>query len=172
MMSAQIVHAEKFPLRLVQLPIIFKNATPNQKICEIVDKKISRAVHIPLNGTLNLVEYVESNEKFIPQKNISAAVKNFAEEIDADIVVCPIIIRASEFYSHSFGFKNESRLMTDVSAELIVFDRRKNELVDKKTSRSHRGEYNKFYSANYLVGECFDSLIKSTNLKEKIQAIR
>ena len=172
--------AEKKILRLVQLPIIFQSTQPDLKTCSALETKISRAVHIPLNNTLQLVEYVDRKESVtaineIWQKNstskLSDAMRPLAEKINADIIVCPVLRNYRQTTFHS-GFHFETYLVSNVSATLIVYDRRNDELVEKKTSRSFQSSYSKFGTADYLAKDCFDRLIAATKLQQKIFNIK
>ena len=171
-------------LRVARLPIIFQKMRPDFETTAMLETKISRAVMIPLNGTLNLAEYLDP-EKSAAELNsiyqkmrtenkkikISETMKPLAKNLNADIIVCPILLRYSEYFVH-YGLNSESHLSSNVSAELIIYDRRTDELVDKKTSRSFNDSANKFGRASYLAADCFDILIKETNLKRKFMAIK
>ncbi len=171
------VAATKKPVRIVCLPIIFQNKIDTETRNEL-EIKIARAVHIPLNETLNAAEYLDAEKSAATlekiqrdDKNLSDAVKILAEELDADLVICPILRHRFERVVHPVRFDSETRLSSHAAAQLIVYDRRTNDLADKKTSRSYSGNYSKFSTAQNLAAECFDELIKKTGLREIIRAI-
>lgn len=176
--------AAQKPLRLVRLPIIFQRNVPDYDTCAVLETKISRAVMIPLNGTLNLAEYVDPEISSVELNNIwqkmraknkklklAETMRPLAKNLNADIIVCPILLRYSEYYAQ-IGTDFHSHLVSNVSAELIIYDRRTDELIDKKTSRSFNDSASKFGKASYLAADCFDVLINETNLKRKIMAIK
>ena len=178
------VEAAEKPLRLLRLPIILQKNIPDAETCAVLEKKIARAVAIPLNGTLNLVEYVDPKNSSVELNDIwkkmraknkklklAETMRPLAKKLDADIIVCPILLRYSEYYVQ-FGVDFHSHLVSDVSAELIVYDRRTDELIDKKTSRHFNNSSSRFGRASYLALDCFDRLIKETNLRRKIMAIK
>lgn len=175
--------AEK-PLKVVRLPMIFQKIHPDDETCAALETKISRAVMIPLNGTLKLVEYVdpeissaELNEIYKKMRaenkklKLSETMRPLAKKLNADIIVCPILLRYSEYYAQ-FGVNFQSHLVSNVSAELIIYDRRTDELIDKKISRSFNDSPNKFGKASSVAADCFDRLINETNLKRKFMAIK
>ena len=176
--------AEKKVLRLVQLPIIFQSRQPDYETCAVLETKITRAMNIPLNGTLKLAEYVDNREATAalneiwrnlrsenPKAKLKDAIKPLVEKINADIIACPILRRYSEVtVSRRMG--SETFLSSEVSATLIVYDRRTDELVEKKISRSFNDSYNKFGKSSYLAKECFDKLITATKLQQKIISIK
>ena len=57
-LSAATVSAESMPVRIARLPIIFQSTIPDADTCTRLETKIERAIHIPLNGTLQLAEYL------------------------------------------------------------------------------------------------------------------
>ena len=178
--TAQVSAAEN-PVRIARLPIIFQNAQPDAETCVELEVKLARATHIPLNGTLQVAEYlppVESaqvlNKLWQSMRSrdkkfkIQQAMRPLAEELDADIIVCPILRRYNQ--NVSIG-SYETYLSSSVSAELIIYDRRTDELVDKKFSRMYHDAMSGFGTASFLAKECFDRLIDQTKLRQRIYAV-
>lgn len=172
------------PLRVARLPIIFQSQKPDSDTCAVLETKLARAVHIPLNGTLKLIEHIPVAEstaalneiwrdmrKADKKTKLKDAIKPLAEKLNADIIVCPVLRRYSETFVQNTASLS-SHLISDVSATLIVYDRRTGDLVEKKTSRNFNDSANKFGKASYLAGECFDNLIAETGLFQKFLAIK
>ena len=167
-------------VRIARLPIIFQSTIPDEKTCDELETKIARAVHIPLNGTLQLAEYLDPkisaqtlNDIWQENKqtHLADAMKNLAEKIDADIIVCPVLKDYSQYVSFSAGW-GETILISRAEAELIVYDRRTDELIDKKKSQFHHDDYNLRGTASFLAKNCFDNVIESSGLRKKIRDIR
>ena len=181
--SSSIAAAEKVPVKIARLPIIFQSSIPDLETRAQLETKIERATHIPLNQTLQVAEYLpmddsaqvlneiwqemRANNKKI---KIRDAIKPFAEKIDADIVVCPILLSYSQFVN-GFSSFGETYIHSYVEAELIVYDRRTDNLVDKKASRFHNDTYHPVGTASYLAKTCFDELIDKTKLHQLIMNI-
>ena len=175
--------AAKDPVKIAHLPIMFLQNKPNEETSTALEMKLARAVHIPLNETLQLAEYLpplESADKLQNiwqkmyaknKKSMPDAVKTLAKDLNADIVVVPILRQYSQHVMHS-NFYFESRLSSFVSAEMIIYDKRTDDLIDKKFSRSFNDHFSQYGTASYLAGECFDKLIKYTELKKIIHNIR
>ncbi len=175
--------AAKNPVRIARLPIMFLQNKPNEETSNALEVKLSRAVHIPLNETLQLAEYLpplESAEKLQNiwqkmyaknKKSMPDAVKTLAKDLNADIVVVPILRQYSQYVMHS-NFNFESKLASFVSAEMIVYDKRTDDLIDKKFSRSFNDNFSQYGTASYLASECFDKLIENTELRKTIHNIR
>ena len=184
LISSVCLAADKKPLRLARLPIIFQSNKPDFETCAVLETKIARAVHIPLNGTLKLIEQIETDESTAElnkiwqnmraenkKSKLKDAMRPLAEKLNADIVVCPVLRRYSETYVQKTS-NLETYLISNVSATLIVYDRRTDDLIEKKTSRSFSDSASAFGKASYLAGECFDRLIDETNLRRTFNAIK
>ena len=177
------VSAAQAPVRIAVLPIIFRNAMPDEGTCAELEIKIARATHIPLNDTLKVAEYIspavsskilaemwKSMRSANKKAKIQDAMRPLAEDIDADIIVCPILLSYNQNYSGAFT-SDETYLSSQVRAELIVYDRRTDNLVDKKFSRMYHDMMSGFGTASFLAKECFDRLIEETKLRQTIFAI-
>ena len=172
------------PVRIARLPIIFKSTIPNDKTRAELETKIERAVHIPLNGTLQVAEYLplENSAQVLGDlwQKISAADKKavladamrpLAAELDADIIVCPIVHRYNENVIPVFGWYDDFVLESSVRVELIVYDRRSDDLSDKKASRMYHDTWSGLGTASYLATICFDKVIADTKLRELVRAV-
>ena len=171
-------------VRIARLPIIFQSAIPDDETCNELETKIERAVHIPLNGTLQLAEYLPPNDSAQvfndiwselraqnKKANLSDAMRPLAQKLNADIIVCPVLNQYSQYVSFSFGW-HETFLVSRAAAELIVYDHRTDELIDKKISQMQNDTYNLRGTASFLAKICFDRVIDDTRLRERIRAIR
>ena len=183
--SAEEISGEKIPLRIARLPIIFQSGTPNEETISKLEMKMSRAVHIPLNGTLKLVEYIDPDESLgelqktfatVRAENRKAkfqdAVKPLAEILNADIVICPVVMKYHEYVTGISGIIWESQIFAAVEVGLTVYDKRTDELIYKKCYRGYSGSTIYSGYASFLADECFDKVIAETGLKQKIMAIK
>lgn len=181
--SSSIAAAEKVPVKIARLPIIFQSSIPDLETRAQLETKIERATHIPLNQTLQIAEYLPPeistqalNEIWqeLRAENKKAKLKDamrpLAEKIDADIIVCPVLLSYSEWVD-GFSFWGETFLHVYVQAELIVYDRRTDNLADKKASRIHNDTYHPAGTASHLMKDCFDELVDKTKLHQLIMNI-
>ena len=177
--TAQVSAAN--PVRIARLPIIFQNAQPDAETCIELEMKLARATHIPLNGTLQVAEYLppaksaqvlselwQSIRSQNRKAKIDEAMRPLAKKIDADIIVCPILRRYNQ--NVSLG-DHDTYLSSAVSVELIIYDRRTDELIDKKTSRMYHDTMSGFGTASFLAKECFDRLIDQTKIRQRIHSV-
>ena len=181
--SSSIAVAEKVPVRIARLPIIFQSTIPDIDTRAALETKIERAIHIPLNQTLQVAEYLPMTDsaqmlneiwqdmrRENKKTRLRDAIKPFAEKIDADIVVCPVLLSYSQ-WEDGFSSFGETYMYSYVQAELIVYDRRTDDLADKKTSRMYHDSYHPVGTASYLAKTCFDELIDKTKLHQLIMNV-
>ena len=172
------------PVRIARVPIIFQSTVLDDKARAPLEKKIERATHIPLNGYLQVAEYLPPEdcaralddicrEMNIDNRKVklAEAMRPLADRLDADIIVCPILL---SYYQTVVGFSNwygDEFLNSHAAFELIVYDRRTDTLLDKKASRMHHDTMSALGTASHLAGVCLDIVIEKTKLRELIRAI-
>ena len=180
LVSLTSIALAKKPVKIARLPIIIPQKL-DYETSSTLEMKMARAVKVPMNNTLKTFEYLPPKEssqmlneiwqKMYAQNKksqISDAIKIFADEIDADLVICPIIRHYSQRIS-PVNSSFESHLSSTVQAEMIIYDRTTGELIDKKATRRFNDNFNRMGTASYLAGECFDKLIKETDLRQVIR---
>ena len=172
------------PVRIARIPIIFQSTIPDVETRAELETKIERAIHIPLNGTLQLAEYLppEDSAQILndlwqemsardKKSKLRDAMQPLAEKLDADIIVCPVINQYSQFVMNSFGW-NETVMRSHVRVELIVYDRRSDNLIDKKAAQIYNDSYSLHGTASYLSKICFDRVIDASKLRQLIRDIK
>lgn len=170
------------PVRIARLPIIIQSAMPDLDTRTELEMKIARAVHVPLNKTLQLVEYIpvddskqalsdiwQSLRAQNKKAKLADAMRPLAEKLNADIVVCPVLLRYSQYEMPAW---DETIINSTARAELLVYDRRNDELVDKKNSQTYHNGYHPLGTASALAKVCFDNVIDATQLRHLIMAIK
>ena len=184
MLPMSIIKAQE-PIRLVTLPIIItSNARVSTDALNQMKVKISRSLHVPLNGTLKKVEYIPSTKSSpvlqdiwskIYQNNKKAklkeAMKPLAEELNADFIVCTVLYSCNEMTSISMGFDHSTLLWSNAGVEMILFDNRTDELLSKKRSRVFNDEYSPRGTADALAIECLTDLIEELNPRKRMLMI-
>lgn len=170
------------PIRLVTLPIIITSqARASSDALNQMKVKIARSMHVPLNGTLKKVEYIPSTESSpvlqdiwskIYQSNKKAklkeAMKPLADELNADFIVCTVLYSCNEMTSMSMGFDHSTLLQSNAGVEMILFDNRTGELINKKRSKFFNDEYSPRGTADALAVECLTELIEELKPRERM----
>ena len=171
------------PVRIARLPILIQSAMPDIDTRTELEMKIARAVHIPLNNTLQLAEYIPTQESAQvlsdlwqqlraqnKKAKLADAMRPLARALDADIIVCPVLLRYSQNVVNYSGW-GETVIDSNARAELIVYDRRTDNLIDKKSSRMYHDSYHPQGTASALAKTCFDKVIDATQLRHLIMAL-
>ena len=171
------------PMRLARLPIIILSPTPDEDTMMGLELKISRAIHLPLNGTLQAIEYIPTKEstealqkvwdkiyKDTKKVRLQEAMEPLAKKLNADLVVCPVLRRFSQHMMISTGLSesSENHMVSNVEVELIIYDRNTKELTSKKASRYYNGEDIEWGTARFLSVECMTKVIEQTALRDKV----
>ena len=175
-------HAATTPVRIARLPIIFQSTIPDLETRTELEMKIARAVHIPLNKTLNYAEYLPTKDctqalsdiwQRLRAENkkskLADAMRPLADALDADIVVCPVLLRYSQYEMNGW---DEVILNSTARAELIVYDRRTDNLIDKKNSQMYRDALSTTGTADDLAKICFDKVIDDSKLRNLILSVK
>ena len=182
LMMTLTASAANEPMRLARLPIIILSPTPNIETMVELELKVSRAIHLPLNGTLQAVDYIPTAESTAALQKVwdkiykkgkrvrlQEAMEPLAEKLNADLVVCPILRRFNQELMMSTGLSesSENHMISSAEVELIVYDRNTNELTSKKASRYYNGEESSWGTARFLADECLLKVIEQTELRDK-----
>lgn len=176
-------YAAKTPVRIARLPIIFRSTMPDYDTRAELEMKIARATHIPLNKTLQVAEYLPTedstqalNEIWTAMRSankkarLSDAMRPLAEKLDADIIICPILLSYGQYADNLGGF-GEIILHSYAKVELIIYDGRTDNLIDKKATQWYHDVMSTTGTADYLAKICFDKVIDETRLRRLIMAI-
>lgn len=176
-----VAMAAKKPIRIARLPILVQNNSLDYETSVTLEMKMARAVYIPLNKNSKVADYLSPKTSAVvlneiwqklyaqdKKTKISDAIKILAEDLNADLVICPILNRYHQNKTVS-GLNFETYLSSDVSAKMIIYDRNTEKLIYKKFSHKFNDSYSKYGTASYLAGVCFDQLIKDTDLKKIIR---
>lgn len=94
-----------------------------------------------------------------------------ARQLDADIIVCPVLLRYSQHVVNYFGWDG-TIIDSTARAQLIVYDRRTDELIDKKAAQMYHDSYHPRGTASALAKICFDNVLDATKLRQRIRDIK
>lgn len=173
---------DRKPLRIARLPLIIIDEEPDEDALAGLELKISRAIHIPLNGTLKAVEYLPTAKaseelqniwKKLRKKNKKAklqeAMEPLAKELDADMVICSVLrrYRQEEMIGASM-LGGENKMLSSVEVQLIVFESDTGEITSKRAARTYNGEDSNWGTARFLADDCMSEVIVKTELREKV----
>ena len=96
--------------------------------------------------------------------------KPLARELDADIVVCPVLLQYRQRVADSSTF-GDTIIDSYARFQLIVYDRRTDNLIDKKSAQFYHESYHPLGTASMLSKICFDKIIDDSKIRHRIMAI-
>lgn len=135
------------PRRVAILPIINQMRLPQPFIESYLEDELDKSLHIPLNGTLNILAY-------IPEEEILAALptdfrplgRTFdarclipaAETLHADLIVAVVITHAHEYRIPEW---EHDILDSAITLKLFYYDKAVGSIETITSSESYRDEY-------------------------------
>ena len=180
--SGEKTSETKKPLRLARLPLIILSEQPDEDALAGLELKLSRAIHVPLNKTLNAIEYLPASEaaeqlqdiwnklrKKDTKTRLQEALEELSTRMNADMVICPILRRYSqEVMIGSSMINGDNRMISDAEVILIVYEDDTKEVTLKKSARSYNGEESNWGTARFLADDCMSEVIAQTEIREKV----
>lgn len=174
--------AEEHLARIARIPIILQTSQiPDRETMASLETKLDRALHIPLNKTLQVAEYLPEAECEAALKSVLAemgrtgkkvklkdAMKPLADKLQADIVVCPVLTSYSQYSYISFNWNHGNIICSTAAVELAGYERASDQAFRKKFEKSFRDEYSPWGTADALANECMDHVIDETGLHNMI----
>ena len=177
---------EKTPLRVARVPMQVQwGGALTREGLDALEVKVGRALHVPLNGVLQWVEYLPEGKVLSALHEVMAelrqgksrvrfkdAMKPLAERLEADLVVCPVIECYDQRTYMDFSWSGETFLQSDVRISLMGYQRGKAAPFFETESRFYRGSYSAWGLADVLAEECMDRVIERTRLHDMIRVNR
>lgn len=167
--------ASAAPLRLAQAPVITQAYCPEDTLQDL-EKLVSRATHVPLNGYLNVVEYLPEKEILTALGDLRQGtgrrvkykelVRPLAEKLQADMVVLPVLTGYQEF--HRMSWHRGLIYHCYASVDLYVYDARTDEIIKKSASRFFDDEGSARGTAYNMAHEAMDEVLRASQLHERI----
>ncbi|MCR5438234.1 MAG: hypothetical protein K6F01_02140 [Selenomonas sp.] len=177
LLAPQLEAAERVPLRVVQLPLKVEcGRVPSPAVLDRLEKQVDQSLHVPLNGTLNAVEYLPEGECFKALEEIDAGkglkakevVKPLAEKLQADLVVMPILTGYEQYTRMSFRWDRGLILHSYAAVEIVGYDRQSDEVFRKKASRWFHDEYSAAGEVSQLAWEAMDAALRDAAIHDRV----
>ena len=170
--------AERVPLKIAVLPFAIHSHWVDDSTIDSLESRLEREFHVPLNGTLHAVEYIGESESTAALDKVMAtlrqtkrkvklkeAMQPLAEELGADIVICPSV---SQFYEYTSMAWEGLVLHSCASLELIGYERFTGQPFAKRATRRYNDTLSTWGQASYLAKDCLESMLAELSLKQKI----
>jgi hypothetical protein len=159
------------PRRIAVLPIYNAGGSTGASVEEYLYQELDKNLHIPLNSTLNIAEFVPQDEvaaacaKINHHKPTAAFLQLVAAEVNADMAVCVLINSAYQYRVPRF---NEDYLVSRISLQLIAYDDKLVKPTNVKAEASYLDIYSPSGFISNLVVDAAYQLFKKADLKQTI----
>ena len=176
------------PLRIARLPLMLNGfMRPDDQTIDRLETKLDRAIHVPLNGVLNVVTYLpegasedalaeiideqrqKSSKKRLKLKDM---MEPLAQRLEADIVICPVLTAYDEQIYHSFRWFGEMIVHSNAAVQINGYNRRTGKPFAKEVWHHSHDEYGVRSRASYLAEMCMDEVIEEAKLREMIPSAK
>ena len=174
-------------LRLARVPLIARSSYADDEVDNLLEDRLDRALHVPLNDTMHYVEELPASDVEAALDEVLADLKKekrrvrmkdamqlLAEKLDADLVVCPVLTDYREIIFYGGGgwdwdsVADSMILESRVGLELDGYDRTTQENFSEATSRFYHEGYAPRGRASVLAKDALESLIAETDINERV----
>lgn len=166
---------ERAPKRIAILPVLNQTGNNQPTIEAYIAGELEDKLHIPLNGTLKIHEYIPLSDicKVLPELNDPAKIHSFdmnrlkpaAEELSADLIVGVVI---TSLYENQYPHIEETILDSNITIRLIGYDKTKDEFINLKSQQSYTGEYLLSGTIDTLSRDAMNKLLNKIDFKKDV----
>ena len=167
--------SDRAPKRIAILPVINENGNAQPEIEQYIKAELEDKLHIPLNGTLHIYEYIPQTDilKALPELNVPDKSHKFdmnrlkaaAEEVSADLIVGVVI---TSLYEYQYPHDEETILDSNVTLHLIGYDKTKDEFIHLKSQKSFTDEYSLAGTIDALSREALNKVLNKIDFKKDV----
>ncbi|SFT69179.1 hypothetical protein SAMN02910356_01658 [Selenomonas sp. GACV-9] len=179
MVSVTASAAERVPLRVAQLPIqVTCYNQPEQQVLERLERQVDHSLHVPLNETLQAVEFIPEADCLKALKEVATELggkpdfkdmaRPLAEKLQADLVVIPIVAGYEQYTYMSWNWDRGQMLHSYVSIRIVGYDRYTDEVFKKRSSRRYDDEYMPYGEVRRLAGEAMDESLRRARVHDRV----
>ena len=157
----------------------------DQDTIDMLDDMVADALHMPFGGLMGWIQDVDEHDLFAAydaateMKRTSKGAPDYpailrmaADATDADLAVLPSLTYYDEEIYHSFDFYYDDYLVSRASIRLLVYDREKDELLDRRVTRTYRDAFARYGRAHELAKDAMTAALRTVRLKERVRDLR
>ena len=179
LLAGTVEAGSRIPLRVAQYPLLIQSRMfPSQAVQDDLGRLIDRSLHVPLNGTLQAVDYIPERECLAALEEVKAEAKGkiklkdlmrpLAEKLQADLVVVPVLTGYEQYQTMSWHRWGRYIIHSYAAVEIIGFDRSKDEVFRKGDSRQFNDEYSTQGDVSLLAHEVMDEALRRAKVHERV----
>lgn len=170
----------RVPLRVAQFPLIINSyMTPSEEVEDKLNTQVDRALHVPLNQTLQAIDFVSDDDMEAAYDEVGASantkklkniVKPLAQKLNADLVVIPVLTSYEQWISYGWYWDMDQILHSRASVTIVGYDAKKDEVFSKTASRFYDDRYSTAGEVSRLAWEAMDSALRDAKIHDRIGA--
>lgn len=170
------------PKRIAILPVYDESGQLTEDSRQKLQERIRQELHVPLNGTLQAVEYVpdetcaQALDTLMAQgkaqtgARMQNAMQPLADELSADVVVCVVI---TQYYAHYYmDWENERCIDSYAGLRIFGYDRCHNRSLDRRTTRWVNDTCSSGGTADDMLMQGLEELLQKAKLRATIYPLR
>ncbi len=168
---------EQVPVKVAILPVI-GGYRYYKDVNEYIYNELVKSVHIPLNGVLNLMEYVDKDKTAATAAELLSSgvditkaegLKQAAGKLNADLVIGVEIDFISQDIVHTFDEDNDPFLISSLGLQLFVYDSRTGQYSRYANQQYYDDTYSPSGTVEALANDSMFNLLKKANVKQYIR---
>lgn len=172
--------------QVARLSLVTENAWDiDQATIDTLDDMVADALHMPFGGVMGWTQDVDEHDLFAAydaayemkrtpkgRPDYLEILRMTAQVTDADLAVLPILETYSEEIYRGWDFCGETYLESRATVRLIVYDRQRDELLDRRVSRVFSNEYSVNGRAEVLACDAMRAAIDQVQLRQRVKDLR
>lgn len=168
--------AEKTPRRIAIVPTVAETRMADPEAIAYCNSALRASLHVPLNGVLNIHDYISSEEIVAALPELSSPDKRYkftpsrlkeaADQLQADLIIGFVITDADETRSHNWD--GDTILYSYVKLSLLGYDRQKDAFIKLQRREFFHDEESPAGSILSLTRAAADDLLKKADFKKDI----
>lgn len=179
LMSPANAAAQRAPMRVALLPVIDRTRgwLPSDDANDLL-AQLEEQLHVPLNNTMQWVEYVPYNDSEsalaqlvgnVRKPKYATLMQPLAERLSADLVLALVVESYYERIYH--GYDGDLYVQAVVDMTMYGYDRQTSEVIRKSVHRSIDDDYGVYGNVHELASEAVDEITRAVAPNRRIMAV-
>lgn len=168
---------EQSTIKVAILPVI-GGSRYYKDVNAYIYNELLKSVHIPLNGVLNLMEYVDKDKTAAVAADLLSSgvditkeegLKQAADKLNADLVIGVKIDFIAQDIVHTFDEDNDPFLISRLGLQLFVYDSRTGQYNRLTNQQYYDDVYSPSGTVDALANDSMFYLLKKADVKQYIR---
>lgn len=156
----------------------------DQKTADTLDDMVERAMHIPFGSLMGWLVDVDEHDLFAAydaayemnktakgSPDYPAILRMTADVTDADLAVLPILETYGAVIFPRADFGDDDYIVSRATVRILVYDRRTDEVTDRRVTRSFHGAYAPYADPDVLAYDAMRVVIDEAGIKQRVKEL-